>query len=790
MNAPIRTLVWAFFLLFLALPPAAAPAADGPDFRAASAEWDRTLRKVEAELERPELTAATAGVLRQRVDAVRGQAQGAARDAQREANEVNALLDALGPAPTEGEPDEATEVRKKRTQLNGTLTELQSRIQQCDLTITRSDALLKQISSAQIERQTTDLITRWPSLLKGDTWTKASVQALAISQQILAREVVKGGRANLFVLLPVAVGTWLAVVLGRLVRNRIRERWGRDPAIADPSYGRRLIAAAIDGVARGIIPVVVIAILLTTAWWLFVGDRIDPAVGAPWGLLYAIVFYLLAAALVRAIFSPELPNWRVVPIAAAAAARIGRRLNLIALVFALDLGVSWLFDRAGEPQELAVLHSFAVNALLAAMVFSLLGKQLWQIEQWPGEAYGERTSAAAAALSPYLRIAAGVLAAFAVICGLAGYPTLADYLLHNSILTLLGVGAMLALRFLLREAVVSLGTEAEGPAGAIRRTLGLSEHGGRLLGFWILAILDMALIVAGIAAGLLLWGIPPRALTDWLLGLFQGFNVGSHRFSLADLLLAVAAFVVILVITRLVQRFLEFRLLPNTRMDLGVLSAITSGIGYVGVGIALLASISTLGIDLTGLAVVAGALSVGIGFGLQNIVNNFISGIILLIERPVKVGDTVTLREHEGVVRRIRVRSTEIETGAHASVIIPNADLLQAALINWTHRDRMARGEVRITVGYGSDVATVESVLRSCAAEHATVLKRPAPAVLLTAFNERGAEFTLGFQLADVDDKGLVASDLRKRILTRLQAAGIEIPAAKAGVVIPPPAAA
>lgn len=776
-------------ILLLALIPGARlpaqPLEEG--FRSLAAEWDKTLRRAEAELARGGVTAGRGEELRERINKVRSQAQGHARSAQREADKIGALLVTLGPSPAEGEPAEAADVKTKRVQLDAALADLSGQVKQSDLTVTRADALLRQISAEQLERHTIALVEQWPSPLAPPTWIAAGGQLFSISKQTLSAEVVKGGKTNLIVLLPVAIGTYIAVVFGRAIRRRIQQRWGRDPAVTDPSYGRRLIAAVIDGVARGLIPVVVIAIVLATAWWLIVADRVDPTVGAPWGLLYAIVFYLLTAALVRATFSPELPNWRVIPIAADASAQIGRRLNLIALVFAIDMGVSWLFERVGEPKELASLHSFILNVFLAVVMFSLLRSRLWQVERSAAEWHEEQPRAAVAALSSYVRAPVGLITAAAVVCGMLGYAVLADYLLHTTIFTLLMVGAMVALRFPVREAFARLIPETPGTAVTVTDALVLRGETHRVVGFWVMAGLDLMLVVGGVLLGLVLWGIPPRVLGEWLAGVFQGFNIGSYRFSLADLLLAIVAFAAILVVTRLLQRFLEFRLFPNTRLDMGVRTAIGSGLGYIGVGLAILAAISTLGIDLTGLAVVAGALSVGIGFGLQNVVNNFISGIILLVERPVKVGDTVTIREHEGVVKRIKVRSTEIETGGHASVIIPNAELLQSAVINWTLRDRRARGEIRITVSYDAEVDQVEGILKGCATDHPKVMKRPEPAVLLIDFNERGAEFSLGFQLSDLADKGAVTSDLRKQILRRLHAAGIDIPTPQRSVVIQQP---
>ena len=153
--------------------------------------------------------------------------------------------------------------------------------------------------------------------------------------------------------------------------------------------------------------------------------------------------------------------------------------------------------------------------------------------------------------------------------------------------------------------------------------------------------------------------------------------------------------------------------------------------------------ITTLGVDLSNPAIIAGALSGGIGFGLQNIVNNFVSGIILLIERPIKVGDWVMVGGNEGIVRRISVRSTEIQTFQRPAVIKPNAEFLSNSLINWTHKDRNGRIEFIFGVAYGTDTQQAEEILLGLAKEHEEVMTVPEPFVLFRDFGASGLDFEL-----------------------------------------------
>ena len=190
----------------------------------------------------------------------------------------------------------------------------------------------------------------------------------------------------------------------------------------------------------------------------------------------------------------------------------------------------------------------------------------------------------------------------------------------------------------------------------------------------------------------------PLSGIDWseLQGMFSAFmhgvTVGGVRLAPADMIAASLLFSLAVMVTRYVQRVLDVRVLQRLQIDLGVQNSIRTGVGYFGFIMAMLVAIGALGLDLSNLALVAGALSVGIGFGLQNVVSNFAAGLILLVERPIKVGDWVIVGDKEGVVKRISVRATELQTFQRASVIIPNSELVSKAVLNWTFKDKFGPG--------------------------------------------------------------------------------------------------
>jgi small-conductance mechanosensitive channel len=230
-----------------------------------------------------------------------------------------------------------------------------------------------------------------------------------------------------------------------------------------------------------------------------------------------------------------------------------------------------------------------------------------------------------------------------------------------------------------------------------------------------------------------------------------GFEIGHFRISLARILVAIGLFASIVFATRLLQRWLQSSVLTPDRMDPGIAHSVHTGIGYAGIALAGLFAVSYAGFDITNLAIVAGALSVGIGFGLQSIVNNFVSGLILLVERPVKVGDWIVVKGQEGYVRRISVRATEIETFDRASLIMPNSELITGSVTNWTHRNAMGRITINVGASYRSDPEQVIKILTDIAANCPLILQHPKPLVIFEDLGASALEFSLRAVVPDIN---------------------------------------
>lgn len=275
---------------------------------------------------------------------------------------------------------------------------------------------------------------------------------------------------------------------------------------------------------------------------------------------------------------------------------------------------------------------------------------------------------------------------------------------------------------------------------------------------------------------LFFWGLDTTELQVWADKYSNGIPIGQLTLNFHDMGAAIVSFIAIYVFFRLVKWFLASRVFPKTSLDGGIINAILTVLGYIGIVSAVVSASGALGFDASNLAIVAGALSVGIGFGLQTIFSNFVSGLILLFERPFKVGDLVQVNEFEGLIRKISVRSTEIETFQRSSVIVPNSKMISDVVVNRTLHNAVARVEILIGVAYGSDVQKVKQLLLECTKENAVILKKPEPFVLFRNFGDNALEFELRCFVDNVHDATGVSSDLRFVIYKKLCDNHIEIP--------------
>ena len=362
----------------------------------------------------------------------------------------------------------------------------------------------------------------------------------------------------------------------------------------------------------------------------------------------------------------------------------------------------------------------------------------------------------------YGLVRGSIWALVVVIAGavIAGYSPFADFLVDQVVLVA-GTVAVLFLAVRLIDKATEIGLKPGSPVGrnliytvGLRRET-LSQLSVLTSGFARVALIGLALLI--IAAP---WGMQSTDISGNLSAIFFGFKVGDVTISVEGIVIAIVSFLVVLAVTRGVQNWLEDRYLPQTKLDSGLRNSIKTSLGYVGVVLAVSIAAANLGVDFQKLAIVAGALSVGIGFGLQSIVNNFVSGLILLWERAVRVGDWVVVGSDQGYVRKINVRSTEIETFDRAAVIVPNSNLVSGVVKNLMRADKVGRLSIEVTVHSSADPEKVRETLIDIARDNDAVASFPSPQVRFTDLKAAAMTFELFCFVSDVESMARTKSDL------------------------------
>ena len=254
------------------------------------------------------------------------------------------------------------------------------------------------------------------------------------------------------------------------------------------------------------------------------------------------------------------------------------------------------------------------------------------------------------------------------------------------------------------------------------------------------------------------------------------FTINQTPVTLASLAVFFIIILIFILLSKMLKARLLGKLLSKFNLEAGLQFTLTRITQYLVLFVGLVIALQFIGINLSGLAVVLGFLSVGIGFGLQNVTSNFIAGIILLFERPIKIGDRITVGDKEGDVTNINIRSTTIQTLNNISIIVPNSEFISSAVINWSYGDTKIRVDINVGVSYDSDLDQVIKALKEVADENPEVLKEPKPDVLLTEFADSSWNMKLRIWINDPKRHYIVNSDINCAIVRKFRKYNIEIP--------------
>lgn len=716
------------------------------------ADWTRTLDRIGHDINALKLDATRVDALADQAAVVRAQATEFGGEILGFANEARELRDAFVASAPAG-ASESAEVQAQRKTLEERVGLFEGWTRQVDLTVARADQLLDKVSSKRLDQLAASLIARGQIPFNPLAWMRAGGEIWAMTNLLVtsATDVTRSWQQSgnetgqvAALVISVTVVTWLLMFVA--VRLATRRSW---PVLGPTFSGpvSRTALAVLQSAAPWIAAVMAAGLTAPLKEWL------------PEPSARAVVLAVAAAGLTAAI-----SLWSV----RAVATRPPEGVNLLvmddtdraALVRSLTFLIC-LYSIGAALEHLTAIFASANLIAVWALIFTVMGTFIGRTTLGIGGRFllqNEATNGKATRL--FLLIVPAAIAIVSILASALGFVELGQYIFSNSLATAAILFLAWALRLIAQEVIVRV-CNAESPAGRkLQNRLGADQAALRLAQFWFGIIFDIGAVIGVALATMMVWGTGAEDALLMVERLIEGVRIGNITLSLADLIGAIFTFVIGIWLTRFAQRILERRVFPGTQIDIGVRNSLRSGLGYIGVIIAGSIAVMALGINLSSLAFVAGALSVGIGFGMQNIINNFVSGLILLIERPVKVGDWITVSGTEGLVSRINVRSTEIVTGNRASVLIPNGDFLSVSVTNWTHKDRGARLQITFQLPEALGAEGGRDLLLSCAKADPNVQSDPPPRVLLQAIGG-GYTFELEADVPDATKMKEVASDLR-----------------------------
>ncbi|MEX3015509.1 DUF3772 domain-containing protein [Gymnodinialimonas hymeniacidonis] len=705
--------------------------------------------------------ASTAFFENRRSELVRWRAQflaAQAANAERIAT-IQAQIDALGPAPAEGEV-EPDSIAARRAALQERLDQAQVPGLAANEAFNRANGLIAEIDTILLERQTQELLELEPTPLNPVNWATAlsALADLAGNLQLetaetLSDDEVRTGIAdNAPAILGMLLIGFVMVLRGRKFVARLGERF----LDGDGRRGRTVLGFLVS-LGQLVIPVIGLALIVAA---LALSDLLTEDGETLLAAILALIISVYAALWLAGRLFPD-HEQRAAAFETDPSLRAPMRRTILLIGLLTGLG-----NLAQVVADLDIVPP-AARGVLVVPVHIGLGLMYWRLSgllrrirapMLEGESGGFATG-----VLGLVATALRVLAVVGPLLGVIGYINAAEALMVPVAMTLFLFGVLLALQAVVRDLYALAFRTSQDAAGEALLPV----------------LVNFVLFAAAAPLLAITWGVRPERLWELWVRILEGFTLGDTRITPGIILAVILVFAAGLLITRLLQGALKSTVLPRTKLDVGARNAVSAGVGYVGIALAALIAVTSAGIDLTALGFVVGALSVGIGFGLQNVVSNFVSGIILLIERPISEGDWIEVNGNMGIVKDISVRSTTIETFDKTDVIVPNADFISGTVTNWTRGNTVGRAIVTVGVAYGTDTRRVSDILMEIAEGHPDVAKFPQPGVDFLGFGADSLDFRVRVILRDINQLVAVKTELHHQIAERFTAEGIEIPFAQ-----------
>ena len=735
-----------------------------------------SLEQIEQALTRGDLADPALQDLRARLEPLSTTVQTALDELTPRQDAMRARLDQLGPKPGEKAPPEAPAISAEREELQRQFDDADAAVKRARILAVRLEQASTSVLSRRREIFTGALFARNYTILSPELWIA------------FTRELPRDARAVSFI----ASDWWsagsrrlsgwsgpgffagiAAILLGFAIIHRLERRVVyRDPENHDPSAFAKSAAAIWIALSTAAVPMLaMLAFVALLRSFDLVNGRLDPIVSA---LLDGVARISITLGIARGLLAPDLTNWRLLDLRDHTVDRLARLVMSVAILVTVDKLLESVVEIIGGGLPISIAIR-GVAALVISVVIAAGLHGIASTEQVDDDCLGPPLTASVRDWYGPMRFAIWIAVVAILGAIIIGYVAFAAFLI-DQIVWITFIGSTLYLLMEFAQNAISRGLQPQAPLGrALLSSLGLRRESLDQLAVLLTGLAHLGLIVTATMLALAPWGIESDDMTSSLRAAFFGFKVGEVTVSLSSIIIAVVLFGVAWGLTRGLQRWLETSLMPHTQLDTGLRNSIRTSISYVGFVVAAAISLGYLGLSFDKIAIVAGALSVGIGFGLQSIVNNFVSGLILLWERAIRVGDWIVVGDEQGYVRRINVRSTEIETFDRATMIVPNLNLVTGVVKNWVRTDKVGRIKVPVAVNITADPEKVRDTLIACARTHELVIKIPAPTVFFLAMADNMLKFELVCFVADVETSGRVKSDLNFEIFRQFREAGFDL---------------
>lgn len=779
MKKIILTLVLLAFTAFTA-------AAQNTDTAAAAEinykQVNADLDKINKVLASGKVSSKETGAYLQQINQLQSEISQARNEDASELDKAQKKLDALGEAPQAGS-SEAPEIAKQRKEITANVDKYKTSIAQADLAKARIDEInnliLKirnqELLNTILAKQTSILHPQefWNSLVSfGSFLWQIAISPVSWYQNLSSEEKGLVNSNVAYVILAMAA----ALAGAAYLKRQIRKHFGYRESIERPDYSQKLRAGLWMLAARGLIPAAIIGAFLL--WQ----KNIPVIKGGAFGILLKdaalyLLYYYLIKAVIKVTFTPYNGKWRLFEVCDEKAQSISSALIFSTAAICI---VSFFQTMTEEMQyNPAIIYSLKIFANAVKAFCIILVSRRWLYDNkdlsddelnGDGEVSDLSTSSKTSLAITFIMIAAFGLSLF-------GYIRLSEFIVDRFIISALVIGAVYMLDKLLRVVFhqLLLFKFWIRTFRISRRTLVKTE-------FWFGLLLTPVLGLVTIFILLGVWGMSVDIMLSRISNFLTGFNVGGIRISITSILLGIISFFLAMFVVRMLKDSLNNGSLSKIEMDSGVRSSLTSAIGFIGMVFSVILAIAVMGGSFKSIAIIAGALSFGAGLGLQNIVSNLVAGLTILFERPIKIGDWVIINGQEGIVTQISMRSTTLETWGKSNIIIPNSDILSKSVTNMTYANRMGRAEVKVKVGYDSNVEQVRKILLETADSNPDVLRTPAPSVSFTDLADSGLSFQLNCYTANVYNKSGIANDLREKIINRFREENICIPSGQGAI--------